>query len=235
LNSFQGYILANAAIVPAGTAGSVDVFASNATDLIIDINGYYAAAGNAPAPGGTALPQGSAAAPALSFTNSPGTGVFSSGPGALDLAAGGVNGLRLDSTGTVTVTAGVNTNGPVNMIFDPVVPTEFPGAPDRKLDPEERNAILAGGSPPCLSTRAWMTNGMFACQDSDHMYVGLKNQGNDRKDAVVAWGDNIATDPGASGVQRWGRRSAADRTDGRLRAWCRTGTSASATRLHSRG
>src|SRR5262249_2250873 len=43
LNSVLGTILANAAIVPAGTSGSVDVFASNNTDLIIDINGFYAA------------------------------------------------------------------------------------------------------------------------------------------------------------------------------------------------
>src|ERR1022692_2866717 len=42
LNSLQGYVVGNAAIVAAGTSGSIDVFASNATDLVIDINGYYA-------------------------------------------------------------------------------------------------------------------------------------------------------------------------------------------------
>ena len=44
LNAPNGGIVANAAIVPAGTDahGSVNVYASNATDLIIDINGYYA-------------------------------------------------------------------------------------------------------------------------------------------------------------------------------------------------
>ena len=41
LNSFTGAIVANAAIVPAGTSGSVAVMASDATDVIIDINGYY--------------------------------------------------------------------------------------------------------------------------------------------------------------------------------------------------
>jgi hypothetical protein len=35
-------VVGNAAIVAAGTSGSIDVFASNATDLVIDINGYYA-------------------------------------------------------------------------------------------------------------------------------------------------------------------------------------------------
>jgi hypothetical protein len=43
MNDLNGLILANAAIVAAGVNGSVDVFASSATDLIIDINGYYMA------------------------------------------------------------------------------------------------------------------------------------------------------------------------------------------------
>jgi uncharacterized protein (TIGR03437 family) len=42
LNALTGTVTANAAIVPAGTGGSIDVFASNPTDLIIDINGYFA-------------------------------------------------------------------------------------------------------------------------------------------------------------------------------------------------
>jgi hypothetical protein len=46
LNSLDGSVLANAAIVPAGTpVGSVSFFASNATDLIADINGYFAPPG----------------------------------------------------------------------------------------------------------------------------------------------------------------------------------------------
>ena len=46
LNSLQGYIVSNAAVVAAGTAGSVDVYVSNNTDVVIDINGYYVAAGS---------------------------------------------------------------------------------------------------------------------------------------------------------------------------------------------
>ena len=42
MNSLDGRIKANAAIVPAGYQGSVDVFASNTTDLILDIDGYFA-------------------------------------------------------------------------------------------------------------------------------------------------------------------------------------------------
>jgi len=42
LNAPTGTVTANAAIVPAGASGSIDVFASNPTDLVIDINGYFA-------------------------------------------------------------------------------------------------------------------------------------------------------------------------------------------------
>ena len=42
LNSLTAGTIANAAIVPVGTNGSVDVFVSNTTHVIIDINGYFA-------------------------------------------------------------------------------------------------------------------------------------------------------------------------------------------------
>jgi uncharacterized repeat protein (TIGR03803 family) len=45
LNNPTGTVVANAAIVQAGTGGEVAVFASNSTDLLIDINGYFAAPG----------------------------------------------------------------------------------------------------------------------------------------------------------------------------------------------
>ena len=41
VDDVQGLILNNAAIVPAGTNGSVDVFASQNTDFVVDINGYF--------------------------------------------------------------------------------------------------------------------------------------------------------------------------------------------------
>ena len=47
LNSLDGTIVANAAIVPAGTGGAINVYTTNDTDLIIDINGYFAAPGSA--------------------------------------------------------------------------------------------------------------------------------------------------------------------------------------------
>jgi len=45
LNASTGAVTANAGIVPAGTAGGVSVYASNDTDLVIDINGYFAPPG----------------------------------------------------------------------------------------------------------------------------------------------------------------------------------------------
>jgi hypothetical protein len=47
LNSWGGAVVANAAIVPAGTGGAVSVFVSNPTDVILDINGYFDSTGSA--------------------------------------------------------------------------------------------------------------------------------------------------------------------------------------------
>ena len=42
LNSPLGLVVANSALVPAGTNGGIQVFVTNSTDLIIDTNGYFA-------------------------------------------------------------------------------------------------------------------------------------------------------------------------------------------------
>ena len=42
LNSFDGAVVANAAIVPAGTNGAISVYVTNPTHVILDINGYFA-------------------------------------------------------------------------------------------------------------------------------------------------------------------------------------------------
>jgi hypothetical protein len=46
LNSLDGTVLANAAIVPAGTNGAITFYAMNNTDLVVDINGYFALPGS---------------------------------------------------------------------------------------------------------------------------------------------------------------------------------------------
>lgn len=48
LNSWDGQVVPNAAIVPAGTNGAISVYSPNTTDVVIDVNGYFAP----PAPGG---------------------------------------------------------------------------------------------------------------------------------------------------------------------------------------
>jgi hypothetical protein len=45
LNSPLGQVVANAAIVPAGTSGDISIYASDATDVLFDINGYFAPPG----------------------------------------------------------------------------------------------------------------------------------------------------------------------------------------------
>jgi len=41
LNSLDGEVQANAAIIPAGTGGAISVFATDNTNLVLDINGYF--------------------------------------------------------------------------------------------------------------------------------------------------------------------------------------------------
>ena len=45
LNSPDGRVKANAAIVPSGSGGSVSVFVSHTADVLIDVNGYFTLAG----------------------------------------------------------------------------------------------------------------------------------------------------------------------------------------------
>jgi YVTN family beta-propeller protein len=42
LNSVDGRIKANAAIVPAGASGDISVYATDTTNVIVDVNGYFA-------------------------------------------------------------------------------------------------------------------------------------------------------------------------------------------------
>jgi hypothetical protein len=104
LNSYVGTVIANAAIVPGGTAGAIDVYASEATDLIIDINGYYAPQS------GITLAQGAAGTPSLSFAGDSGTGIYSSGAGSLNIATGGMNRLQL-ANGNAILTGNLSVTG----------------------------------------------------------------------------------------------------------------------------
>jgi len=97
LNDSLGTVVANATIAAAGNdvSGSVDVFVNGVTDLIIDINGYYAAQS------GITLTQGSAGAPSVSFAGDSGTGIYSSGAGAVNVSA-----AKLEVSGNTQVDGG---------------------------------------------------------------------------------------------------------------------------------
>ncbi len=74
LNAPTGTVVANAGIVPAGTGGAIDVWASNDSDLLIDVDGYFAPAGT----GGLSL---YSMAPCRALdTRSRGTGAPFTGP-----------------------------------------------------------------------------------------------------------------------------------------------------------
>ena len=42
LNSFDGSVVSNAAIVPANAAGSITAYHTQPADLLLDLNGYFA-------------------------------------------------------------------------------------------------------------------------------------------------------------------------------------------------
>lgn len=41
LNAFQGQVVSNAAIIPAGTNGSIDIYAYRRTDVVLEVSGYF--------------------------------------------------------------------------------------------------------------------------------------------------------------------------------------------------
>jgi hypothetical protein len=123
LNDYLGTVVANAAIVPAGNdvgSGSVNVFVNDPTDLVIDINGYYAPQS------GITLTQGTAAAPSLSFAGDDGTGIYSSGTGTVNIATGGTNSLVVQPNGNVEVTGNAQVDGGSILASGSVPVIQFP-------------------------------------------------------------------------------------------------------------
>jgi hypothetical protein len=53
-------------------------------------------------------------------------------------------------------------------------------------------SMLHIGDGPGSQYRPWMVRGTLVSEDTDSVFFGLKNEGLDRKDAVIAWGDNPA-------------------------------------------
>ena len=59
------------------------------------------------------------------------------------------------------------------------------------------NILEIGDTPLTGNTggnRDWMQKGIKINWDSDSLFIGLKDEGTNRKDAVIAWGDNPQDD-----------------------------------------
>ena len=98
-----GTIVSNSAIVPAGADGGFNILTLNATELVIDINGYFALPETLPF-GGTAI------APALTFGDTT-TGLYSTGAGSVSIATNGVNALTIGPTGNLDLPGSITKGG----------------------------------------------------------------------------------------------------------------------------
>jgi hypothetical protein len=147
----QGSITSNAAIVPSGTSGSVDVYANSATDLVIDINGYYAApsdlflntAVGAGALANNTTGRGNTASGAFALNGNTTGGVnTASGAGALvgnttgsnnialgvsaagNVSGGNSNNIHIGSAGSIGDNGTIRIGGNTNL-GDPATQTQF--------------------------------------------------------------------------------------------------------------
>jgi hypothetical protein len=102
-DTIPGAIVGNSVIVPAGADGGINVLTQLATDLVIDVSGYFAPPDSLPF-GGTA------AAPALTFGNTT-TGLYSTGAGSLSIATNGVNALTVGPTGNLDLAGSITKGG----------------------------------------------------------------------------------------------------------------------------
>ena len=100
---FAGTIVSNSAIVPAGADGGFNILTLRATDLVIDINGYFALPENLPF-GGTAL------APALTFGDTA-TGLYSPGPGTVGISVEGSSALTIGPGGNLDLSGSITKGG----------------------------------------------------------------------------------------------------------------------------
>jgi len=117
-SSPSGGAVANAAIVPAGTLGAIQMVAGNVTDVIIDINGYYAAPTDTV--GNTGIGTGTLAGNTTGYDNTAvGNNALEDNTGGAYNAASGVYALQNNTTGDANTASGysallANTTGDFN-------------------------------------------------------------------------------------------------------------------------
>jgi hypothetical protein len=110
LNDQTGTIVANAAIVPSGTSGSINVYASQGTDIIIDINGYYAASFGTPS-GGYQFPSATGM-PLMTIAPTGNVGIGTATPGSALDVVGDINfggSVRFQGNPVLQVPGGLTT------------------------------------------------------------------------------------------------------------------------------
>src|SRR5215471_13809976 len=101
----QGSITSNAAIVPGGTSGSVDIYANSATDVVIDINGYYAAPSDLAS--NTAVGKGALENNTTGFNNTAiGPGALANNATGSNNTASGYTALQFNTTGSENTAIG---------------------------------------------------------------------------------------------------------------------------------
>jgi hypothetical protein len=103
LNDYTGQIASNSAVVPASTGGEINIFVTDPTQVIVDINGYYA-------PPDTFPMIGTAAVPALTFGDTT-TGLYSDTAGTVSIATGGTSRLTVRSDGDLELPGSIRKGG----------------------------------------------------------------------------------------------------------------------------
>jgi hypothetical protein len=206
LNDLLGTLLANAAVVPAGTSGSIDVFVTDTTQVIIDINGYYAPQ--------ISLANGTAAAPSLTFAGDGTSGIYSSGVGTVSVATAGANRLTVAANGNVGI--GTNTpssaldvagdirfSGSIRYKLDPVL--SFPGGTSNvavgsiALQSNTGTANTAVGAGAMQTNSSGGLNTAVGCTALGNSHSGSNNTaiGTDALGNINGGGNNIAVGSGA--------------------------------------
>jgi hypothetical protein len=108
--------------------------------------------------------------------------IFSTNNTTANLAGERMRLTHIGAAGTPATAAGGSTRLAISI--NPASPLTAP----RSLVHIGENT--GGIIPGTDGVRNWMDVGYLATANSDNIYVGLKREGDDRQDAVVAWGDN---------------------------------------------
>lgn len=103
----------------------------------------------------------------------------------LNVRTTGIQRMHINENGTTAGTPSVGTGGYIGIGADPT------DIRSRLTITGENNTPGFGGN----GFRDWMKTGVFNLENSDNMYVGMKEEGINRSDAIVAFGDDDADDP----------------------------------------